>query len=58
MKTKNILISWTRPPVSSTGDGIAVESVANQPDVPPWPKAPGQPAVRRRDARRERCHWT
>jgi len=58
MKTKNILISWTRPPVSGTGDGIAVEAVANQPDAPQWPKAPGQPAVRWRDALRERCRWT
>jgi hypothetical protein len=58
MKTKNILISWARPPVSDTADGIAVESVANQRDVRQWPKAPGQPAVRWRDALRERCHWT
>jgi hypothetical protein len=41
MKTKNILISWTRPPLRGTADGIAVEAVANQPDVPQWPEAPG-----------------
>jgi hypothetical protein len=58
MKTNNILIWWTRPLVSGTADGIPVEAVANQPDVPQWPKAPGQPAVRSRDALRERCHWT
>jgi len=28
MKTKNILISWTRLPVCGTADGIAVEAVA------------------------------
>jgi hypothetical protein len=58
MKTKNILISWARPPVSGTADGIPVEAVANQPDVRQWPKAPGQPAVRCRDALRERRPWT
>jgi hypothetical protein len=58
MKTKNILISWTRPPVCGTADGIAVEAVAIGPSSHHGSEAPGQPAVRRRDALRERCHWT
>src|ERR1700694_1952726 len=52
MKTKNILVSWTRPAVSGTIDGIAVEPVANQPDVPQWPRPPGsRPSAARCAAR-------